>query len=340
MIAVILNHSEGLIYPANSSIIMHSIYSVSLFIFVAGITSAISISSKSKIDARYILKRLNSIIIPYFFATLVYHIINNNYRFDLTLFRQQIFEFSASGAFYFVAFFIQLVIISTVLYSLFKINGSILKQIFILLVIYFIASKYLNNFTSIGSIPLGGGKLLGGSYLFSFSLGMFFYMRRTLIAGKVAIGCLILSAISIFVIEYKSLLHLAWSNPPNKFALVYAFTIFGIIYSCYAVYSDYFSKYKMNYLKKLLNIVNYIGKNSLYIFLYHLLFLSLGQKYNLITLIFKHRLDSLTLINSLWYIFCAIVPPILMSRFSEFLKPKLLKLTFWNDASVVEKQNK
>lgn len=104
----------------------------------------------------------------------------NNFTFSFNLFYHQLTTFSASGPFYFVLFYVQLVFISTILYSLFK--KSLLPNIILIIFLYYI-SKFSNNNTIIEGIYGRGGYILEGSYLFTFGLGMFSHKIKTILTS-------------------------------------------------------------------------------------------------------------------------------------------------------------
>lgn len=111
MLAVVFDHLYGLVY-VNAFIHSLTIYSVTLFIILAGFTSSISIGRTKMPIRAYIVKRITPIVVPYLVATLVYHLYWNNLRFDFNVFKNQVIMFNASAPFYFVLFFLQLIVVS------------------------------------------------------------------------------------------------------------------------------------------------------------------------------------------------------------------------------------
>ena len=71
MIAVVIDHL--FYYYNNLSVQTHTGFHVSLFILLAGFTSAISIQNRGGVvNFSYILKRISKIFLPYLIATLIY----------------------------------------------------------------------------------------------------------------------------------------------------------------------------------------------------------------------------------------------------------------------------
>lgn len=309
IIAVILDHTFGITYK-NDVLHYHTAFSVTLFIFLAGITASISIGKHDKNDKNYLFRRIKVIFIPYFFATLVYSIYNNNFMFDLYLFIKQLITFSASGPFYFVFFFMQLVLCSVVIYKIFqKCNGNILKGIGTLLFIYLLC-VYFNRYTSMGPIYGGGNKLLGGSYLFVFSLGIIFYQYIDKLSNKKTnIEWLIMVIVAFTVFEKYKIYYKTWSNPPNKYTIFYTLLIFSIIFIVNNIFT-----LKSKLAVNILNYVNMVGKNSLYVFLYHSLIIEIFLKYNF-------GMQN-TILYKILIVLCSLIVPVFVIEINR----KIIKL--------------
>ena len=266
ILAVLVDHSFGVLYTSKTAH-DYSFFSVTVFIIVAGITSAISISRRKEITPRYVLDRCLTILIPYALATLVFHLVLNHGVFDLILFIQQLFSFSAASPFYFVLFYIQLVAVSPVLYRLFKNTGA-LQRILLLMLIYFV-SVILTDHTVIQHVYGGGGKLLGGTYLFAFSLGMFafFYLDQlTQRLPVVLIFILSTAGLAFFILSGFNT-HL-FSNPPNPYLMIYSILVTAFLFSFWILVIE-----RVSILQVLSKPILWTGLFSLYIFLFHRLFL-------------------------------------------------------------------
>ena len=318
MIAVVLNHVYGFVFN-NNILLFHTGFSVTLFILVAGVTSSISISKRNLVDKRYLFNRVSGILIPYLIGSFIAHVYSNRGTFDFIQFLNQIISFSASGPYYFVAFFIQLVLVSTFIFFLFKKYNNIYKHLMIISIIYLI-SVYFNKHTIIGNIMGGGGKLLGGSYLFVFSLGIFIYNYINILKGfKTNIIVFIVSLVCIVIFEKNQMILKVWSNPPNNYLVFYTIIIFFIVFSSYNIFLS-----KLRLIIKLIKCINKIGQNSLYIFLYHYIFIHFAIN------IWSHYINiNSRVMFSMWVIIWAFLPPLIIGELVRIGIFKKLKHTYF-----------
>lgn len=267
IIAVILDHLFNVIYYSPEAHLF-TIFSVTLFIFLSGVTSVISLSRNNKGLWEYQKRRLTGVLVPYIVATIIYSVVNQNYRFIWNVFWDNLVWFKASPPFYFILFFSQLIVVAPYLYrALSKMN--VIFKLLSLVPIYFI-SKYLTHFTEVSGIYGGGGRILGGSYLFVFYLGMLSFMLYQSHSEKinrvwVHVIVVISSALMIIYIYNAGWLAIAWSNPPNKQAIFYTLAVLAFAYSVHMLLA------KMKITHRFLSLFSIIGKYSLYIFLYHML---------------------------------------------------------------------
>lgn len=286
MLAVVFDHLYGLVY-INTFVHSLTIYSVTLFIILAGFTSSISMG-RSKLPIRsYIYKRVASIVVPYLIATLVYHLYSNKFYFDFNIFKNQVIMFNASAPFYFVLFFLQLIVVSPILFRLFQ--GRTFYQQLVALIFIYMISFYFTHFTSISNYYGGASRVLGGSYLFCFCLGIFLQLISTsppsFLKGRFQYGIkelaggLVASLFALFVYLNNHLLDKSWANPPNKSTLVYTLIIAAILFFIFQI-----AEKKFNRLSIIFRPIELIGGNSLYVFLYHSLFIYYGQKIGLLTI--------------------------------------------------------
>lgn len=77
MVAVIQNHlpSEARLYE-----VLYSIFSVSLFVLLGGITSVISLQDQDSFEYKdYLIKKIKKIFIPYLVATCGYTVFDLGY---------------------------------------------------------------------------------------------------------------------------------------------------------------------------------------------------------------------------------------------------------------------
>jgi len=264
MIAVVIDHLYS--YYQNSSIQYHTGFHVSLFILIAGFTSAISIQNRGGVvNFSYIFKRILKIFIPYLIATLIYCLF---YRyFNLLTIFQKIITFSVAGPLYFVFFYIQLIAISCFIYRLVNHNKSNFFDI-PLIIIFFLLSFLLNKFKIINSFYGGSGVLFGGSFLFLYVLGFFLKKYENFFYQKITnIILLIFSIFYLYIFESYNLVSKSWSNPANNWLIIYTLIVFFLIFSLFQLLLHRFPK--------ILLPITIIGKNSLPIFLYHTLIINI-----------------------------------------------------------------
>ena len=116
IVAVLFNHSYGVLY-FNERICTLSYFSVSLFILISGILSYKSIIKHQLSWFKTFWRSIKKIIIAYLVSTLIYYVWINKF-FDLSQYTQLILNFNISGPFYYVALYIQLMLISKPLFNI------------------------------------------------------------------------------------------------------------------------------------------------------------------------------------------------------------------------------
>lgn len=303
ILAVILDHLYNVVYTSHELHLFTS-FSVTLFIFLAGITSVISIERNKKTLAEYQLRRMKGVLVPYAIATIIYGIVNLNYRFDWGNFWSDLILFKATPPFYFVLFYCQLALVAPFLYKL-LIKKNLMFQIISLVPIYFV-SKYLTHYTEVGGIYGGGGRILGGSYLFVFYLGMLFFLIYQKYSVKVnrlwihLIG-LLASITLIYWINISGTLSLAWSNPPNKQTILYSLSVFLLGYCIFMI----LAKWKVT--KIFTSVFMHLGVHSYYIYLYHILAIHYASKNY-----YKFGISDNWTIKAIWFLSFAVAIPLLI----------------------------
>ena len=171
IVAVMIDHTKGILY-ADMDVAIASDYSVSLFILLAGITSYLSAEKYvcKNAGGRAFLKKTRKMITAYCIATFIYGICFDG-SFDLLIYVNRLVRFNASGPFYFVLLYIELMLIFWPLYKLFSmcddtVNGFIKEAVIWCIVV--LAAVITTNYTNILDVYGGGGKLFGGTYLILF----------------------------------------------------------------------------------------------------------------------------------------------------------------------------
>jgi len=273
MLAVILDHTYMVLFT-NRILWLHTGFSVTLFILLSGITASLSIQ-KHKIvikNWQYLFNKILFLSISYIIASIINHLVDNSFHLDLNLLIFQLVTFSATPPFYFVLFYSQLILVSVLIFKIFNKYKSLSWHIFLLIILYYI-SFIFNTHPFTNKIILGGRFLFGGSYLFVFSLGIFFsiYLKK-LLNNKLILN--LLSLISLIFFECNNMIERIWSNPPNMFLIFYTLIIFFLFYSFYNLFV-----LNNKYLYKIISLTNVVGRYSLYVFLYHKMFINLGLNY-------------------------------------------------------------
>lgn len=267
MIAVVVDHL--FYYYQNLTVQYHTGFHVSLFILIAGFTSALSIQNRGGVvNFLYLLKRISKIFIPYLVVTLVYCLYYG--YFNLSIIFQKIITFSVAGPLYFVFFYVQLIAISYFIYKLINHHQSPLFDI-LLIIVFYLFAFFLNKDKIISSFYGGSGVLFGGSFFFLFTLGFFLKKYETFFSQKrTNIFILFGSIVFLLVFEIFNLIPNTWSNPANNWLIIYTLIIFSLIFSLFQLFLNRFSS--------VLLPLTIIGKNSLSVFLYHTLFINLFAK--------------------------------------------------------------
>lgn len=276
--AVLVDHTYGILYK-NESVFRLSYFSISVFILLMGITTFLSFQK----NGTHISRKILSITLPYITATFITCIIKYQ-SFDFEIFINHLIHFNVCPPYYYVLLYIQLVVVSPILFKYLQITGckqiSLFYDILMAIPVLFLSS-WTTNHSNILSIYGGGGKLLGGSYLLLLYIGMCFgkyYYRINL--GK-WISLLLLSVISVllitwgyvisqyrFILDGKQFLGLG-ANPPGFTLILYAILITGVFYTLGA----FLDNYPESPAAKIFTALSIPGKHTLYIFLYHWLFL-------------------------------------------------------------------
>lgn len=109
--AVFVDHTSGFLYTS-PYIAYASYFSVTVFIFLSGVTAFDSnIRRMNEPFVKNVWRKLRNILIPYAMCTSVYMYPAGGV-IDLKNYLSVLVNFSASGPFYFITFFVQLLLIS------------------------------------------------------------------------------------------------------------------------------------------------------------------------------------------------------------------------------------
>ncbi len=278
ILAVMTDHTEGILYES-SDVAYFSYYSVSLFIIVMGITTMWSYSRNSESLAKKVRNKCIGMIRPYVIATVIYCIFMYK-SFDLEAVIYHLIRFNATGAFYYVLLYIQLVLISPVLFCIFEKTkgkkwGIAVEAASFVIVICI--SSWTTNHSNILGVYGGGGKLFGGTYLILLYLGMWvgkYYGKISVKTVPAGILAAIMLCCTIawwrFIANDKCQIDLRFPfgegfNPPGISLGLYAVLMALMLYFLETALLSHPDGIPM----KIMEAFAFLGKHTLYIFLYH-----------------------------------------------------------------------
>jgi hypothetical protein len=243
--AVVVDHVNGFLYT-NPLIALSSYFSVTLFVLLSGVTAFYSNQNHiSDRWSRLTYLRIRSIFAAFAIATAVYQLLYEK-MFDFKTYLMHVLNFDAIAPFYFVAFYIQLVILSPLLHRFViffnKQRHPLLYHgvfIFILLCVSAFSIRYTNMFNIHG----GGKYLFGGTYLPLYYFGMLFASRQTtywtdskmkmiffsVLTGGLLLGWFIFMSFKAFV--FDAYLPFGYGfNPPSMTLGIYGLLWFVFIF--------------------------------------------------------------------------------------------------------------
>lgn len=159
-------------------------------------------------------------------------------------------------------------------------RGGGIRDAIILLILVFV-SCMTTNYTNVLDVYGGGGKLLGGTYLPIFFVGMLIakynllhWIRRKsnlgicFLTGGTVIGWWIFMCQDMFALDGKIPFG-SGVNPPSISLII--MSVIMLLFSC-SVFT-FLEKIDNQYINRCLAIAYAIGQSTLYIFIYHRLFL-------------------------------------------------------------------
>lgn len=282
IIAVLIDHSNDILHQ-NSSLDYLTSYSVSLFILIMGITLYWSLSRISENYLGYIKRKCKGIIYPYIIATIIYSSIMLK-GFYFGPFLDSLIHFDANLVLYYVSLYIQLLLVAPFIFFILKTKNkdNYISEITGIIIVIII-SYFTTNYTNILSIYGGGGRLFGGTYLILFYIGMWFAKYYRKIEVKKYWQLLLLCVMCIVTIFWWLLLvqkgnfldkYIPFGdgiNPPSIMLSIYAICV--LLTS--VIFDTCINTIHNKYVLFVYGGALYIGRHTLYIFLYHKLFLRL-----------------------------------------------------------------
>ena len=278
--AVLTDHSEMILYE-DPDIAIFTYFSVTVFVFISGM---MTYSSIKRHDLPYTdtLKRSLMRVIPGYLAVIfIYILVMSGGYFDLKTYWDNLISFNISAHFYYIAVYIQLMLISVPLVRLIdRVRGRYMwayeAMLFILILLF---SVWSTGHTNILYIYGGGGKLLGGTYLAVFYLGMLahkhgWFKERSARVYIIAAAASCLGTVCWWRFECRdryaldARLHLGEGvNPPGLSTLVMAILILVLCWSLTNLLLSYAKT------EKFIKGLSKAGRHTYYIFLYHRLIL-------------------------------------------------------------------
>ncbi|MDE7417318.1 MAG: acyltransferase [Lachnospiraceae bacterium] len=280
IIAVVVDHCNMRLYT-NQVIAQASYFSVSLFVLLSGISTWIS-DTHAPMDFKKSIRKAGVLHLHYALATFLLTCYYTSF-FDLKTYLNYLFSFSITAPYYYFVFFIQLVIISPVLLAWCKYCAK-QKWTFlwhlIILVLLGLLSAVCIRYTYILPVYGGGQFLFGGTYIILYYMGIMlesmniFKRRKTdkiimLMISALAWICWLLGCYwDKFPFDQWMMPY--WGvgiNPPSIQLMVFAIITLFLLYALFSLLEGS----SMKAFKGVVSFFSWMGKYTLYIFMYHYL---------------------------------------------------------------------
>lgn len=280
ILAVLMDHTYNILYT-NKDYRILSYFSVSLFILLSGQTAYLSICKHPMGWFKTFVNMSKKLVLAYSISVFIYMIVRHHF-FAAETYLNYLIHFNVVGAHYFVFLYLQLAVIAKALWNCINfVRGKkweILWEGFILAGIIFV-SYLTTNYTDMFSIYGGGGKLLGGTYLILFYLGMLLQRYYHCWAGHTSIiKSAIVSTVSICALimwgkfECMNRFRIdrlipfgAGINPPSISLITMAVIVMFVAYGVFTLLEQ------CKFTRWLTVFVSRMGEYTMYIFLYHML---------------------------------------------------------------------
>ncbi len=287
IMAVIVDHCNGILY-SNPWIAKASYFSVSLFVILAGISVGMSYKNDIVTEKNKIIKKVKNLYIQYAIATLIVISITNKF-FDLKVYLDNLINFSAAGPYYYFVFYFQLVVISPILIQWCRFcekhKMKYVWHIGTLFVLGILAAGTI-NYTYIFPIHGGGKFLLGGTYCLLYYVGILLQEKncfsmsrqnRIILAIVLTLAWLLwLRGMCQGILPFDKWMEPWWGvgfNPPSVILMIFTMIT---VFLCYSIFSLMDEREEVWLVKGCIFGLTWIGRNTIYIFMYHLLVMSIG----------------------------------------------------------------
>lgn len=283
ILAVMADHTYNILYT-DENLWYCSFYSVALFVLIMGINSYWSYKHSTDKLGKKVIRRIRNIVIPYGIAVIVYCITSYKY-FDFMVILNHFIHFNISGPHYYVFLYLQLLLISPMLYRFIMWTSGGGRRI----VLQFLAgigivgvAIWTTHYSDILNIPFGGGNLFGGTYLILIYMGMLvadWYDKIDLknrifdgICLAVFIGLAFGTWRFICIDHFNLDAKLPFGNGislPGISVIIYTFAVMFLIFFMV----KFLEQFHFKLVDGIISVFDYMGRHTLYIFLYHKYFL-------------------------------------------------------------------
>lgn len=210
-LGVLVDHWYLVLY-CNQSIAYCSYFAVGLFVFLSGLTSWMSNQRHQQESwGKSYWRSVRRLLQGYLIATFVQTLITMDGRFDLAVYMDAVVHFNGRLAYWFVAMYLQLMLLSRPLYRLIHRmeqlpgKGCLLAETGLMAALLAFA-LYSNRYTNMLNIYGGGGVMFGGSYVLFFAGGMLCARHQVFrTRGRVFHGSMTLVFAALLLVWWKVL---------------------------------------------------------------------------------------------------------------------------------------
>lgn len=219
---------------------------------------------------------------PYAIATFILQVWYTRF-FDLQTYISYLLHFSIQGPYYFLLFFLQLKLISPFLIMWCRFcNKQKVSWLWHMVSVVFLCwfSSVLVRYTFMLPVHGGGKNLFGGTYLLLYYIGILMANYRVFERLKAQRIVVLPVALVLWIIwwqlscwgklPFDKMLAAYWGggfNPPSVNFIVFSIITLFVCYTGFGLLED--SAVKIN--QKIVDVVAFIGRYTLYIFMYHLM---------------------------------------------------------------------
>lgn len=229
---------------------------------------------------KYFLHKCKRILPDYCIATMVYMLCMHK-EFDVGLYIRYLFSFRAAGPFYFVLLYLSLMFACRPLYKIVFLCEDSLKgrlREAAVLAGAALLSVFTTNYSNVWDVYGGGGKILGGTYLILLCAGML-AAKHCIKEHSIRVSILFTAAGFMLWImwwriecKYRTEIDSCFPfgggyNPPSVSFMVSAVFMMIFIWGVSEILE------RNRFTSILVRIMQFIGRHTLYIFLYHKLVL-------------------------------------------------------------------